>query len=47
MREKNKLFDELLELSAKANEITLTDDMQKLFGADLVIGVNFSESTSE
>ena len=34
MREKNKLFDELLELSAKANEITLTDDMQKLFGDD-------------
>ena len=28
MREKNKLFDELLELSAKVNEITLTDDMQ-------------------
>ena len=34
MREKNKLFDELLELSAKANEITLTDDMQKLLGDD-------------
>ena len=32
MREKNKLFDELLELSAKVKEITLTDDMQKLFG---------------
>ena len=32
MREKNKLFDELLELSAKVNEITLTDNMQKLFG---------------
>lgn len=29
---KNKLFDELLELSAKVKEITLTDDMQKLFG---------------
>ena len=27
---KDKLFDELLELSAKANEITLTDDMQKI-----------------
>lgn len=25
---KNKLFDELLELSAKVKEITLTDDMQ-------------------
>ena len=32
MMEKNKLFDELLELSAKVNEITLTDNMQKLFG---------------
>lgn len=32
MREKNKLFDELLELSAKVKEITLTDDIQKLFG---------------
>ena len=32
MREKNKLFDELLELSAKVKEITLTDDMRKLFG---------------
>lgn len=29
---KDKLFDELLELSAKVKEITLTDDMQKLFG---------------
>ena len=28
----NKLFDELLELSIKVQEITLTDDMQKLFG---------------
>ena len=36
MREKNKLFDELLELSAKVKEITLTDDMQKLFGDDHV-----------
>lgn len=25
----------------------ILSDMQKLFGADLVIGVNFSESTSE
>ena len=32
MREKDKLFAELLELSAKVKEITLTDDMQKLFG---------------
>lgn len=30
--EKNKLFAELLELSIKIQEITLTDDMQKLFG---------------
>ena len=29
---KDKLFDELLELSAKVKEITLTDDMQKQFG---------------
>ncbi len=29
---KDKLFDELLELSTKIQEITLTDDMQKLFG---------------
>ena len=29
---KDKLFDELLELSAKVKEITLTDDMRKLFG---------------
>ena len=29
---KDKLFDELLELSAKVKEITLTNDMQKLFG---------------
>ena len=41
MREKNKLFDELLELSAKVQEITLTDDMQKLFG-DEHISVNGS-----
>ena len=39
MREKNKLFDELLELSIKVQEITLTDDMQKLFG-DEHINVN-------
>lgn len=31
---KNKLFGELLELSTKVQEITLTDDMQKLFGDD-------------
>lgn len=36
MREKNKLFDELLELSTKIQEITLTNDMQKLFGDDHV-----------
>lgn len=29
---KDKLFAELLELSIKVQEITLTDDMQKLFG---------------
>ena len=29
---KDKLFDELLELSTKIQEITLTDDMRKLFG---------------
>ena len=36
MREKNKLFDELLELSAKVKEITLTTDIQKLFGDEHV-----------
>ena len=29
---KNKLFDELLELNTKVQEITLTVNMQKLFG---------------
>ena len=33
---KDKLFDELLELSAKVKEITLTDDIQKLFGNEHV-----------
>ena len=34
---KNKLFDELLELSTKVQEITLTDNMQKLFGDEHII----------
>ena len=33
---KDKLFAELLELSIKVQKITLTDDMQKLFGDEHV-----------
>ena len=37
MREKNKLFDELLELSAKVKEITLTDDIQNCLAMSILV----------